>query len=925
MVWFLSPRHFCLNRSRLPGLARWLSTARSAIRPRLEILEDRFLLSISALPGLSFVPGTGLLSLPANVGTVTLESSGPGEYLRLVGSGWLGSSDPRAADFDVALAGATRQTLSAVTDASSATLTLSDLDLTGGLAVRSADVILTGALTFAGNLNVQADQLDMLGQVAAGNVSLNSSGLVNIAAEANITGQVGQDGSAISITATTFLNAGVLHADGATGGTISISAGNVLQAGTLTADSATGAAGTIQIAFTGSYVDTAAALLAAKGIKGGTITVEGGPASRLFSSGTVTATGADGAGGSVRLLGNDVLLVGATVDVSGAAGGSIRIGGGLHGGEGLPTAATVSVDATTVLQADARAGPGGSVVVWSTQNTTFAGSIKATAAAGSGGTVEVSSAGTLDDAGAVDAGTDGSLLLDPHDLTLDASTGALPQFSITDPTGENQSFATITQVVEDDKSEPAIGGFQVLPDGNLVVLDPLNNFSASQAGAVFLINGQTGQLISMLTGSSAHDRVGEYVTVLTNGNFVTWTSDWTNTTTGAADAGAVTWVDGMTGLNGAVSATNSLVGSSTDDGLYDPAAGAENPSPPVLVALSNGNYVVDQPGWDDPVTHAMNVGAVTWGNGQGGTGGTISSANSLVGSSAGDVVGADGLIELTNGNYVVGSPFWNGGRGAVTWGNGAGGTAGALSSANSLVGSTPGDFVGGKSGLGVTPLTNGNYVVASSFWSIPGGNQQVGAATWGNGLGGTVGPVASTNSLVGASTDDAVGLIVTPLTNGNYVVDSQLWSNPLTGTPDVGAVTWANGTQPTSGTVSAANSLIGSTQADATNNIVMPLSNGNYVVATPFWDNPVTGSTDVGRGHLGEWDERYPRSHHSRRQSRGLDHWRPGRIDGYCLDQRRLCGRQPPVEQPPHRHELGRCGYVGERGWWDRRARQFRQ
>jgi hypothetical protein len=56
------------------------------------------------------------------------------------------------------------------------------------------------------------------------------------------------------------------------------------------------------------------------------------------------------------------------------------------------------------------------------------------------------------------------------------------------------------------------------------------------------------------------------------------------------------------------------------------------------------------------------------------------------------------VTPLSNGNYVVGSPYWNGGypngRGAVTWGNGSIGVSGTISGANSLIGNNPGDQVG---------------------------------------------------------------------------------------------------------------------------------------------------------------------------------------------------------------------------------------
>ncbi len=109
------------------------------------------------------------------------------------------------------------------------------------------------------------------------------------------------------------------------------------------------------------------------------------------------------------------------------------------------------------------------------------------------------------------------------------------------------------------------------------------------------------------------------------------------------------------------------------------------------------------------------AGAITWGSGTAGVVGVVSAANSLVGTSAGDLLGID-VTELPNGNVVVSSPSWDNGGvsdvGAVTWINGATGVAGAVSPANSLVGNSAGDQVGSNP---VSVLPNGNYVVRSLF------------------------------------------------------------------------------------------------------------------------------------------------------------------------------------------------------------------
>ena len=75
------------------------------------------------------------------------------------------------------------------------------------------------------------------------------------------------------------------------------------------------------------------------------------------------------------------------------------------------------------------------------------------------------------------------------------------------------------------------------------------------------------------------------MTALSNGNYVVSSPDWTNGA--AADAGAVTWGSGTAGVSGAVSATNSLVGSTANDCVGDGG----------VTALSNGNYVVSSPAW----------------------------------------------------------------------------------------------------------------------------------------------------------------------------------------------------------------------------------------------------------------------------------------------------------------------------------------
>ena len=362
---------------------------------------------------------------------------------------------------------------------------------------------------------------------------------------------------------------------------------------------------------------------------------------------------------------------------------------------------------------------------------------------------------------------------------------------------------------------------EVLPNGNFVVHDTAFQ---QNIGAVYLYDGVTRAMISVLTGTLPDDAVGRFgITVLPDGNFLVRSPDWSN---GAvAKVGAVTWVNGTTGLNGRVSPSNSLHGTTADDRV-----GSDG-----VDALANGNYVVSSSGWDDGAL--VDVGAVTWVNGATGLTGPVTTANSLHGTQDLDEVGYDGVEELANGNYVAISSSWSNGAieqvGAVTWANGTTGLTGPVTTTNSLHGTQPADLVGYS---GVTALTNGNYVVSSGFWNN-GGAAQAGAATWANGTTGLTGPVSTSNSLYGTQTLDSVGESgVADFSNGDYAVLSPSWDSGFV--VDVGAVTWATGATGLTGAVSTANSLHGTQTGDQVGyGWVTELTNGNYVVASNNWDN----------------------------------------------------------------------------------------
>ncbi len=687
-----------------------------------------------------------------------------------------------------------------------------------------------------------------------------------------------------------FYNLGTLDVSGEHGGSIEIDTIKLINTGKILSEGTLADGGSIEIHTLGPYIETATGLLSVSGKQaGGTIFLQSD--TTLFSSGTLKAQGTHG--GEVTLLSPTLTLVSASLDASGSnQGGQIFVGGGAHGeSRGAPNAKSTHLSGNTQLTASStHSGDGGTVVVWSEERTVCHGSVESNAgvSGGNGGWIEVSSKEDLYCGASLIAnsrhGTPGSVLLDPKNIVIDAVTGVYPQYEFIDPTsGSGDSFGYTVLV---------------LSTGNVMIAKPDDDAGGIGAGAVYLYNGHTAALISTLTGSTAGDRIGiePAVALIGNGNYVIMSPIWTNS--GAANAGAVTWGSGITGVSGVVSASNSLVGN-----IANSFVGGIGIDP-----LTNGNYVVRSESWNDGVN--TEVGAVTWGNGLTGVSGTISSSNSLVGSTTSDIVGSGGMTELTNGNYVIRSRNWtNSGAanaGAVTWGNGSSGTAvGTVSGSNSLVGSTANDLIGediialtngnyvvfspnwrnsgaanagavtwgdGLSGIvgtvsasnsrvgttaddfgfgagGVTALANGNYVVFSPFWNNGGGITFAGAVSWGNGLGGTVGAITSSNSLVGTTAFDRVGnggvIALTDDNNtGNYVAISTAW------TTAAGAVTWGNGSGGTVGAVSSSNSLIGSSGDQVGSFSVLALTNGNYLVKSPSWNN--SGATSAGAATWGD-------------------------------------------------------------------------
>ncbi len=365
---------------------------------------------------------------------------------------------------------------------------------------------------------------------------------------------------------------------------------------------------------------------------------------------------------------------------------------------------------------------------------------------------------------------------------------------------------------------------KVLANGNFVVQSSRWNHGAhSKAGAATFGDRSLGvrgviSAANSLVGTGPMENVGANVIALTNGNYVVQSSGWDN---GAiVDAGAVVFGNGVTGISGNISASNALVGTSSGDGVFN---GLQN-----VFALRNGDYVAVNPSWSK--NGIASVGAVTYCNGSTGTTGPITSENSFVGARASDQVGRSGILDVSNGIVVL-SPFWDNGSaqdvGAATFLRDN--FVGTVTPDNSLIGGRSNDRIG----MGGTSkvLSNGNFVIVSSFWKDETG-AAVGAATFGSGSNGVSGVVTSANSLVGSKASDLQSAYVTPLPNGNYLLSMRYWDNGPEA--DAGAVAFGNGTTGSVGVIGPGNALVGSKSNDA-QAIVRVLSNGNYFVLSPNW------------------------------------------------------------------------------------------
>lgn len=242
----------------------------------------------------------------------------------------------------------------------------------------------------------------------------------------------------------------------------------------------------------------------------------------------------------------------------------------------------------------------------------------------------------------------------------------------------------------------ARSGVLKLSNGNFVVASGIdNNGSATQAGSVMVIDGATGLQVGSTIYGNAGDQLSEAgsLTALNNGNFVVVSPQFNGF------RGRVMLVDGATGA----AIGSPINGDQTGDSLG--SAG--------IVELDNGNYVIASP--NDDHSGVVNAGTARLVNGT--TGVQIAT---ISGADAEDKVASGGVVALMNNEFAVSSPDDNdvlvssGGllvskRGSAKFYNGS---TGAQIGSN-FIGSAADNLYGSG---GIIQLSNGNIVVSTPFY-----------------------------------------------------------------------------------------------------------------------------------------------------------------------------------------------------------------
>ena len=265
-----------------------------------------------------------------------------------------------------------------------------------GATTVNGTIDVTGTSGTGGQVAITGGQVNLLGSTSitalAGAVSVSGTNGVFLDKNSTVTAQ------SVAVAAPSILGSGNVVAAGSSP-SITLTGDYISLAGALTADNPAGAGGAVVLNGGSTVMLSGTSRLSAGGASGGTVRVSA-DTGFVLASGALQAIGSTGQGGQIQVSGaGSSTLLGATLNASGAkGGGTINIGGGWHGTGDQLVSSSTTVDTKSTLTADAtQNGPGGEVVLWSQNSTSFWGNITARGGilGGNGGRVELSSAGQL--------------------------------------------------------------------------------------------------------------------------------------------------------------------------------------------------------------------------------------------------------------------------------------------------------------------------------------------------------------------------------------------------------------------------------------------------------------------------------------------------------------------------------------------------
>ena len=516
--------------------------------------------------------------------------------------------------------------------------------------------------------------------------------------------------------------------------------------------------------------------------QGGEIDLDGGTGTTTVS-GQLLAGSTTAAGGAIHVTGQRVQLAStARLDAGGTTGGTIAVGGGVHGAGPVVHAIDVAIAGGASLRAPGTTGAGGTISVWSDGTTRVAASITALGAL-PGGFVETS--GHVLDIGGISV-TASEWLLDPYELDIDSAAAA----------GISSALATggVTIVTSASGSSGGFGtananGSDVV-GGDIVVQAPI---SWSSRNTLSLNANYSIDVGAAITVSGA----GSLLLNTNNGGSFNVNAPLSFAATGALsiNGAGYTLINSIAGLN-----AMSLVGD------YALASDLDFGSIPNFTPIGSSS--------SSPFAGTFE-----------GLGHTIGNLTETDASGA----GALGLFGFVQGGAIshltfTGASITEAGTGAATQlgilaGSMIGGSVTGVSTQGSVAG-TAGTTAGGMIGF----LGSGASVTAStSAATVSGGN-----------AGGLVG--ISAGGVIGAS--DASGFVTTTTGRAGGLVGYNYTNGTIIDSFATGTVS-ATGANATIGGLAGANG-----QEDAVSNYNSTLSSGTIINA--YATGAVSDSGDAG-------------------------------------------------------------------------------